>query len=293
MKRDIHEVNKHILKAFAPIDGNSITDISDGKTKACINEDYFISIRSRERRPENDTEQFTISKEKISVLLKNASQHKKELAFSVMIEHTPNDISYLYFTYEQYRSISQTDTLTIYINKGLAYYESKGFFTLKISKEVPKKEAKGVFFNDPNFIPKSIRILPMTDDLTLEPEFNGKTGRDLQSFFFRDEIGTNGVYQYRLRSIPSLEDTLVLFQFKSFLIGACLLKEKVVYEEEANGYNGCYLFKPETLCIFDPISEKDLEKATGKNRLFRQVLHDIPVDQYNSILNLMLRKNVR
>jgi 5-methylcytosine-specific restriction enzyme A len=134
----------------------------------------------------------------------------------------------------------------------------------------------------------AIRILPMSED---DPEFTGKSTEDLQEWF--QENLPNRNYNFK-RGMNTPSGTLVLFQYKSCVIAAAILEERILYPEKTKGnYTGYYNFHPSTIAVFTPITSDEMKTVWTTFKGYNQSMQKLEVNQLASFYSLLLNKNLR
>jgi 5-methylcytosine-specific restriction enzyme A len=134
----------------------------------------------------------------------------------------------------------------------------------------------------------AIRILPMSED---DPEFTGKSIEDLQEWF-QEELPYR-IYNFK-RGMHTPSGTLVLFQYKSCVIAAAILGEKIFYPEKTEGnYTGYYNFHPSTIAVFTPITSDEMKRVWNTFKGFNQSMQKLEIDQLATFYSLLLNKNLR
>ena len=134
----------------------------------------------------------------------------------------------------------------------------------------------------------AIRILPMSEG---DPEFTGKSIEDLQEWF-QEELPYRNYNFKRGMNTPS--GTLVLFQYKSCIIAAAILEERILYPEKTEGnYTGYYNFHPSTIAVFTPITSDEMKRVWTIFKGFNQSMQKLEVDQLESFYSLLSNKNLR
>ena len=124
-----------------------------------------------------------------------------------------------------------------------------------------------------------IRILPMD-----RVEHCDKSIKIIQEEFFLKDLPTRydknglGKYCYKTKGIVAKKNTPILFQYKKKIIAMATFEKRVKFEKEQNGYFGTYYFKPETIEIFEPVSEATICKIFNKNITFSQTKHKLNGD---------------
>jgi len=122
----------------------------------------------------------------------------------------------------------------------------------------------------------TVRILPMDKE-----EHCNQTIEYIQEKFFLEDLPRrydsygSAKYCYKKNGILAKEDTPILFQYKNKIIAMALFKERIKFDEAQDGYFGTYYFNPETIKVFNPISESDICKIFNKTIIFSQTKHKL------------------
>ena len=125
--------------------------------------------------------------------------------------------------------------------------------------------------------PLTIRILPMD----FQEEFPDWSIEKLQHKFFLGELPfrPEGEYLYRKFGLKAGPGTVVLFQFRGFLVASAILndvrhfkKPRVeVHDGERFEYNGALYFEQRSIRVFDPVGFDIVSKIWPKVTNFGHV----------------------
>ena len=121
-----------------------------------------------------------------------------------------------------------------------------------------------------------VRILPMA-----KVEHCDKSIELIQEEFFLKDLPTryddngSGKYCYKEKGILAEKNTPILFQYQNKIIAMALFETRVQYKPEQDGYHGAYYFKPETIEVFNPISEATLSNIFNKNIKFSTIKYKL------------------
>ncbi|MGG1400182.1 hypothetical protein ABE288_20520 [Bacillus salipaludis] len=141
---------------------------------------------------------------------------------------------------------------------------------------------------DNNEVIPAIRLLPMSEN---DPEFNEKSIEDVQEWF-NEELPYR-IYNYK-RGMGTPSGTLVLFQFKGFVIASAILEDKILYKDGTMGaYTGAYNFDSSSIALFTPITAQEIKSIWDKFKGFNQSTQKLDVEQYHSLYKLLMAKNFR
>jgi hypothetical protein len=137
-----------------------------------------------------------------------------------------------------------------------------------------------------------IRVLQMNDE---DSDVRGKTVEEVQNEFFLDTLlKQDGIYRYRTQGSTSTEGTVMLFQFQSQIIASAMYlgekRYKQPLEVEGDEYKGEFHFSPNTIQVFDPITEKEMKEVWSEFKIVRR-FWQLPAGQYPAFL--AKRRNVR
>ena len=136
-----------------------------------------------------------------------------------------------------------------------------------------------------------VRILPMDSS-----EHCDKSIEFVQEEFFLKDLPTRydsnglGKYCYKTKGIVAQKNTPVLFQYKNKIIAMAIFEKRVQFEEEQDGYFGTYYFNPETIEVFNPISEASICKIFKKNIVFSQTKHKLDKDFLPNFISYLENK---
>lgn len=158
-------------------------------------------------------------------------------------------------------------------------------YDFKVENENELIEEKVI---SPKSVVPSIRLLPMSES---DPEFTGSSIEDLHNWLINELPYRKYNFKKGMNAEPG---TLVLFQYKGYLIASAVLEEKIMYEEEIEGgYRGAYYFNPTTIAIFDPVTSDEMRNIWNDFKGFNQSLQELDVSHYDLLYKLLLSKNVR
>ena len=133
---------------------------------------------------------------------------------------------------------------------------------------------------------KMVRILPMD-----KKEFNKADIQEVQEHFFlnelpkrKDHIG-QAKYYYKKQGMKIEEGkTLVLFQYDGKIIAMARLCKIVRFRTSEGDYHGAYYFKPDTIIVFEPLTNEDINQIFECNIKFGQVKHSLNPDKIPILL---------
>jgi len=137
-----------------------------------------------------------------------------------------------------------------------------------------------------------VRILPMD-----RIEHCDKSIELIQEDFFLKDLPTRydgdglGKYCYKEKGIVAEENTPILFQYKNKIIAMALFEKKISFKKEQNGYHGAYYFKPETIEVFNPISEDSICSIFNKSIKFSNVKYKLNKDFLSNFISSL--ENIR
>jgi len=121
----------------------------------------------------------------------------------------------------------------------------------------------------------NVRILPM-DKVN---EHCNRTIKEIQNDFFMndlpgryDDIG-QGKYCYKKTSLKAKKGTTVLFQYDNLIVAMAKIENIKKFDREQNGYFGAYYFEPESIKIFKPINNFEINRIFKTNIKFSHVKH--------------------
>jgi hypothetical protein len=139
-----------------------------------------------------------------------------------------------------------------------------------------------------------IRILPMDK----EYEFDGLTIIDVQTNFFLKELPSRkdengqGKYCYKSHGMKAEEgSTLVLFQYDNKIIACAKLNRIIKFDMPNDVYHGAFYFEPNTIKIFEPVTNEDIRSDFHCEIKFGQVKHILNVKYIDNFLNRL--KNIK
>lgn len=125
-----------------------------------------------------------------------------------------------------------------------------------------------------------VRLVPMSKQ---DPDMKGKTILEIQKTFFENHLKNNsGFYKFK-KEIKAKNGDLFLFQFDSQIIASAKL-EKVENKSYANGYKGKYLFKTDTIKVFNPIDLNEFKKYTKDFKEFNQSPQKITITNLSKFI---------
>lgn len=148
-----------------------------------------------------------------------------------------------------------------------------------------KGEIKVLSTNQVAEIP-AIRILPMSKRYH---EFVGKSIEEVQRWF--EERLPFHPYKFR-KGINTRKGTLVLFQYDNKLIASAILREKVMFKEK-DYYKGEYIFVPESIAIFNPITTGEIQSIWNSFKGLHQSAQVLNTQNYHKLYELLLNKNIQ
>jgi len=159
------------------------------------------------------------------------------------------------------------------------WYKLSEYLGLHIDFKNPNVEIKDAQ-------PQQIRILPMSHT----QEFVDWSIKRLQSQYFLNELinNSNGEYYYQTGGMDAGNNSLVLFQFRGFIVASAVLlnikKFSNIVEEK---YHGCYLFDVNTIKVFEPISVDELSDIDSNVKRFTQTKQIISYSKLGEIEKLI------
>jgi hypothetical protein len=109
-------------------------------------------------------------------------------------------------------------------------------------------------------IPPEIRILPMSQNEFKDDNLHSIS--DVQEKFILGELlqeDRNGSYKYRNRTLNSPEGTVVLFQFRSHIIGSGIFLYSQEFDEPRGRYKGEIVFDVKSLRTFNPLNRESVK----------------------------------
>jgi hypothetical protein len=145
-------------------------------------------------------------------------------------------------------------------------------------------------YYDGTYHPNSIKIIPMTNNEKMEPEFFNKTITELQKLFFTDRLPYDK-YLFRERYIADIEGTLVLFQFDRNIVAAGILEKRIL--KKTDGYNGYYLLYPDSIIIFDPIDKYEFRKVDSSFVHYGSRIKNVNSVYYETLLKILKQRNIK
>ncbi|WP_339068520.1 hypothetical protein [Fusobacterium animalis] len=134
-----------------------------------------------------------------------------------------------------------------------------------------------------------IRILPMSEDEFcgyIEPDCITNI-KDMQEIFFMQDLKLkrNGKFKIKESHFRTAVGSLILFQYRKHLIASAIYDKTFKIDENSddykNGYKEYYLFKPDTIRIFSPISEEEFQQI--KEVKFQQAKHKIDYNKLKAV----------
>lgn len=135
-----------------------------------------------------------------------------------------------------------------------------------------------------------IRVLPMDKN----NEF--KTYEAAVNFLTKEMVERKGKYQYKKRGMICNENSLVLFQYDSKLIGCARLLKRIKYNEpiiysKKDICKGCFRFDIDSIVIFDePITESEIRSIDDHLVELENVKQSIKIKYLKSVLKLIHNK---
>ena len=139
---------------------------------------------------------------------------------------------------------------------------------------------------------KEIRILPMSTN-----EFNDESIEWLQGWFIEELKNVRkGLYKYRISGLNTATGSLILFQYKNKIVASAIFLNSERYNKDCvelkNGYNGLFEFDPDTITVFQPISNNEFNQICGNEVKFNHVKYKIPYNKLQDILTLIEAKKL-
>lgn len=135
-----------------------------------------------------------------------------------------------------------------------------------------------------------IRVLPMDKN----NEF--KTYEAAVNFLTKEMVERKGEYQYKKRGMICNENSLVLFQYDSKLIGCARFLKRIKYNEpiidsKKDVYKGYFRFDIDSIVIFDePITESEIRSIDDHLVGLENVKQSIKIKYLKSVLKLIHNK---
>lgn len=137
---------------------------------------------------------------------------------------------------------------------------------------------------------KMIRILPMN----FKEEFQNKSIETVQKTYFLDELvnENRGVYLYKKSGIKAEEGDFVLFQVESKIIASAIFQKIELYKDKPvdGKYYGGIFFYPDSVMVFDPITENEFKNIVDEFKIFSNVKQAIDPKYYDELTKLIEEK---
>lgn len=119
-----------------------------------------------------------------------------------------------------------------------------------------------------------VRVLPMDQ----KDEFEGLTIEEVQKDFFLNQLPKReGEYRYKAKGLIAYKvTTLVLFQYDNHIIACADLDKIVKFEKiEEDIYRGAFYFNPNSIKVFAPMTNADINNIFKCTKKFGQVKHSL------------------
>lgn len=136
--------------------------------------------------------------------------------------------------------------------------------------------------------PPEVRILPM-DSVKEFPDWSIKR---LQHEFFIEDLPfrPDGEYLFHKAGLAAVPGTVVLFQFRGFLVASAVLSvvrrfEKLrveIYDGERLVYEGALYFEPTSIKVFDPVGPDIVSRIWPEFKRFGQVKQKLEPKSYTA-----------
>ena len=136
-------------------------------------------------------------------------------------------------------------------------------------------------FNIDHMLPPEICILPMSPNEFTNENFNSIN--DVQEEFILGMMiseGRNGSYRYRHRTLNAPRGSVVLFQFKSNIIGSGTFLYSQPFDGLRDGYKGEMMFDVKSLKTFSPLNQEQIRKFWPEFNNFNQAFQRLDPSNY-------------
>ncbi len=136
-----------------------------------------------------------------------------------------------------------------------------------------------------------VRLLPMDQ----KSEFEGLTIQEVQKDFFLNQLPKReGKYRYKKQGlIADKATTLVLFQYDNQIIACADLDKVVKFEKiEEDIYQGAFYFNPNSIKVFAPLTNADINNIFTCTKKFGQVKHFLDVSCIHIFMEKLINVKV-
>lgn len=142
--------------------------------------------------------------------------------------------------------------------------------------------------------PPAVRILPMDS----VKEFPDWSIEKIQHEFFLEDLPlrSDGEYLFHKAGLEAVSGTVVLFQFRGYIVAKAVLKDIRRFENPTvknyNGerfvYDGALYFKPTSIYVFDRVGPDVIRRIWPEFKQFGQVKHRLDPKNYAAFESLLM-----